>query len=90
MGAVSDPIKLGFVINDIRIVANKDFVDENPAARKLFEVFSMSVADISAQNAKMRDGEDSMQDIERHAAEWIAAHPEKWKNWLEAARNAAP
>ncbi len=89
-GAVTDPIKLGFVINDIRIVANKDFVEKNPAAKKLFEVFSMSVADISAQNALMRDGEDSMQDIERHADEWIAAHPDQWAEWLEAARQAAP
>ena len=89
-GAVTDPIKLGFVINDIRIVANKQFADDNPAAKKFFEEFSMSVADISAQNAKMRDGEDSMEDIERHATEWIAAHPDKWKGWLEAARQAAP
>jgi len=89
-GAVTDPIKLGFVINDIRIVANKQFVKDNPAAKKFFEVFTMTVADISAQNAKMRDGEDSMPDIERHAREWIAAHPDKWNGWLEAARQAAP
>ena len=89
-GAVTDPIKLGFVINDIRVVANKEFVDENPAAKKLFEVFSMSVADISAQNALMRDGEDSMQDIDRHADAWIEAHPDQWAEWLEAARQAAP
>lgn len=89
-GAVSDPIKLGFVINDIRIVANKDFVNENPAAKRLFEVFRMSVEDISDQNAKMKDGENSMKDIERHVDEWIAANPETWENWLEEARNAAP
>ena len=89
-GAVTDPIKLGFVINDIRIVANKDFVRENPAAQKLFEEFSMSVADISAQNAKMKNGEDTVKDIERHASEWIAAHQDKWNAWLEAARRAAP
>ena len=89
-GAVSDPIKLGFVINDIRIVANKEFVEKNPAAKKLFEVFNVSVADISAQNAKMKNGENKMADIERHVDEWIAANPETWESWLEQARTAAP
>ena len=89
-GAVSDPVKLGFIINDIRIVANKNFVRENPAAKKLFEVFSVPVADISAQNARMKDGEKSQQDIDRHVDEWIAAHSETWNNWLEQARQAAP
>jgi glycine betaine/proline transport system substrate-binding protein len=89
-GAVSDPIKLGFVINDIRIVANNEFVNNNPAAKKFFEVFRMSVEDISSQNAKMKNGENKMEDIERHADEWIAANPDKWQNWLEQARKAAP
>jgi glycine betaine/proline transport system substrate-binding protein len=89
-GAVTDPIKLGFVINDIRIVANKKFVNDNPAAKKLFETFHMSVSDISAQNTRMKDGEKSMDDIERHADEWIAANQKTWNNWLEEARNAAP
>lgn len=89
VGAVSDPIKLGFVINDIRIVANKEFVAENPAAKKLFEVFQISVSDISAQNSKMKDGENTMEDIERHADEWIAANAETWNGWLEQARKAA-
>lgn len=89
-GAVTDPIKLGFVINDIRIVANKKFVNDNPAAKKLFEIFKVSVSDISAQNARMKDGEKNINDIERHADEWIAANRETWESWLEAARNAAP
>ncbi|MCF8104391.1 MAG: glycine betaine/L-proline ABC transporter substrate-binding protein ProX [Desulfohalobiaceae bacterium] len=89
-GAVSDPIKLGFIINDIRIVANKKFARENPAAQKLFEVFKVSVEDISAQNAKMRQGEDSQSDIDRHVEEWIAANPDTWESWLEEARMAAP
>lgn len=88
-GAVSDPIKLGFVINDIRIVANKEFTAANPAARKLFEIFRISVADISAQNAKMKNGENKMDDIERHVDEWIAAHRQTWRSWLDQARAAA-
>ncbi len=88
-GAVSDPVKLGFVVADIRIVANKKFLAENPAAKKFFEVFSLPLADINEQNTKMQDGEKSQKNIERHAKEWIAKNQEKWNGWLEAARNAA-
>ena len=88
-GAVSDPVKLGFVVADIQIVANKKFLAENPAAKKLFEVFTLPLADINAQNAKMQNGEKSQKDIERHAREWIQKNIEKWNSWLEVARKAA-
>jgi glycine betaine/proline transport system substrate-binding protein len=88
-GAVSDPVKLGFVVNDIRIVANKEFLDKNPAAKEFFEVFSLPLSDINKQNTKMEDGEKSQADIERHAKEWISANQEMWNGWLDAARKAA-
>jgi len=88
-GAVSDPIKLGFVVNDIRIVANKQFLNQNPAAQKFFELFSLPLIDINEQNAKMENGEKSQEDIERHAQEWIANNKKTWDNWLDAARKAA-
>ena len=88
-GAVSDPVKLGFVVNDIRIVANKKFLADNPAAKKFFEEFTMSLDDINAQNAKMQAGEKSQRDIARQADEWISDHQMEWNAWLEAARAAA-
>jgi glycine betaine/proline transport system substrate-binding protein len=88
-GAVSDPIKLGFVVYDIRIVANKKFMKKNPAAKKFFEVFKLSLADVSAQNTKMNEGEKSQKDVERHAAEWISKNQVQWNKWLEQARDAA-
>jgi len=88
-GAVSDPVKLGFVVSDIQIVGNKKFVDANPAVKKLFEVFSLPLIDINEQNTRMNEGEKSQKDIERHVEEWIAKNQEKWDGWLEAARKAA-
>ncbi len=88
-GAVTDPLKAGFVVADIQIVANKKFLQKNPAAKKFFEVFKLALADINEQNTKMQSGEKSQKDIERHAQEWIAAHQEQWNSWLEAARAAA-
>jgi len=88
-GAVTDPLKAGFVVSDIQIVANKKFLDNNPAAKTFFEVFNLSLADINAQNTRMENGEKSQADIERHAKEWIAKHQETWNGWLDAARKAA-
>ncbi len=88
-GAVSDPVKLGFVVSDIRVVANKKFLKQNPAAARFFELFTLSLDDINGQNTKMNEGEKNQKDIERHADEWIAAHKAVWDGWLAEARSAA-
>lgn len=88
-GAVTDPLKAGFVVSDIQIVANSKFLAKNPAAKKFFEVFTLPLIDINAQNTKMQDGEKSDNDIDRHVKEWIAKNQKKWNGWLEAARKVA-
>ncbi len=88
-GAVTDPIDLGFVVNDIRIVANKKFLKKNPAAKRFFEVFSLPLIDINAQNTRMNEGEKSDKDIKKHVDEWIEKNKDKWNGWLEQARKAA-
>lgn len=88
-GAVSDPVKLGFVVSDIRIVANKKFIDKNPAAKKLFEIFALPLADINEQNTLMNEGQKSQKDIERHVEAWIAKNKDKFNGWLAEARKAA-
>lgn len=88
-GAVTDPVKLGFVVCDIRIVANKKFLAKNPAAKKFFELLAIPLADINEQNTKMDDGEKSQKDIDRHADEWIAKNKATWDNWIAEAIKAA-
>jgi glycine betaine/proline transport system substrate-binding protein len=69
-GAVSDPVKLGFVVSDIRIVANKKFIEANPAAKSSSSSVHPAVAwiDINEQNTRMNEGEKSARkDIERFA-----------------------
>ncbi|PLY12548.1 MAG: proline/glycine betaine ABC transporter substrate-binding protein ProX [Desulfuromonas sp.] len=89
VGAVTDPVKLGFIAADIRIVGNKRFMENNPAAKKFFEVFTLPLSDINEQNTRMENGEKSQQDVERHAQEWIAKNKATWDGWLTAARSAA-
>jgi glycine betaine/proline transport system substrate-binding protein len=75
----------GFVVNTQRIVANKDFVQKNPAAAKLFEVMQLPVADINSQNLRMRDGQNKPQDVERHTDGWIKAHQKTFDGWVAQA-----
>ncbi|WP_116474973.1 glycine betaine/L-proline ABC transporter substrate-binding protein ProX [Zobellella maritima] len=79
----------GFQANTQRIVANKAFTDANPAAAKLFEVMQISSNDISAQNLRMKNGEDSQADIERHTNGWIQANQARFDAWVQAAMEAA-
>jgi glycine betaine/proline transport system substrate-binding protein len=88
-GAVTDPIKLGFVVSDIQIVANKEFLKKNPAAKTFMEEFTLSLNDINEQNTRMNEGEKSERDIAKHVDEWIAKNKQTWNTWLTKARNAA-
>jgi len=87
-GCVNDPCVMGFPGNDLKVVANKEFLANNPSAAKLFEVIAIPLSAIFDQNNRMNDGEDSQADIDRHAREWAAANQELWDRWLEQARNA--
>ena len=88
-GCVNNPCALGWEANDIRPVANDAFLEENPAVKTLLEEARLPILDIFAQNAKMNDGEDSPEDISRHASEWIENNSDLVNGWLEAARSAA-
>ncbi len=77
---------LGFAVDQIQSILNKEFAEENPAATKFLSLVQISASDESAQNLKMQNGEKSIGDIKRHAQEWIAAHQEKYDSWLAAAR----
>ena len=87
--SLPDGSNYGFQANNQHIVANRAWVEANPAAGKLFAEMKLSNNDISAQNKRMRDGENKPADIERHVAGWIKAHRATYDGWLKAAREAA-
>lgn len=88
-GCVNDPCRMGWPANDIRVAANKKFLQENPAAARLFELVEIPVNDISAQNDLMEKGQRDVRDIRRHAEEWVQKHRSQVDQWLAAARQAA-
>lgn len=79
----------GSVMNTQRILANRKFINEHPDAAKLFSIMKLPVADITAQNNAMNDGQKSEADIERHTAGWIKAHQALFDDWVAQARAAA-
>lgn len=85
----SEPYDLGYPANDIRCVANSEFLAANPAAAYIFEHVEIPVADIFAQNALMFDGEDRPEDIIQHAEDWIAENQNTFDAWIQGAIDAA-
>ena len=88
-GAVTDPIRMGFVANDIRSVANSAFLEENPAAAALLESLEIPLGDISQMTVRISEGESSADAIDAMAAEWIENNRDLADEWLSAARDAA-
>lgn len=83
-----DGINLGFSHNHMKIVANQQFVTDNPAAKKLFEIIEIPIEDVSAQNLLMYEGEDSPEDVARHVDDWVSRNQTVFDGWVAEARLA--
>ena len=79
----------GFPLNNEYIVANKLWVEQNPAAGKLFEIMQIPISDISRQNQLLREGESKPADIHRHVDAWIKGHQKTFDAWIVQAKAAA-
>ncbi len=82
----SDPCQIGWPANDIRPVANAAWLEAHPDVKRLFEVMEVPLSAIFAQNAKMYEGADSAEAIERHAEQWIAENQETFDRWIAEAK----
>ena len=85
----ADPCHLGWVAADILVTANNEFLAANPAAEELFRLVTISVVDVALQNVLYKGGEDTTEDVNRHAADWIESNRAQVDEWLAAARAAA-
>ncbi len=84
-GCANDPCQTGWPPNDIRVVANSDFLDANPSVQRLLDQVVIPLEDISAQNVRMVQLGGDPQDIRRHAEEWIDANLAVVTRWIETA-----
>ena len=53
-----------------------------------FDLVQIPINDVSAQNQLIQDGEDSPEDVRRHAEEWIAENQEQFDTWIQEAMDA--
>ena len=49
----------------------------------------LPVADVNAQNLRMRDGQNKAADIDRHVDGWIKGHQKTFDSWIAQAQAAA-
>ncbi len=82
---IIDGKNTGYPITKQFVVANQGFVDVNPAAKRLFEVVEIPVEDVNTESIIIRDGENSSEDIRRHAEEWVDNNQDLFDSWLKAA-----
>ena len=82
----ADPCNLGWDTADIRVTANNDFLAAHPAAARLLELVVISPVDVALQNVAYSLGEDTDEDVHRHAAEWVVANRARVDAWLATAR----
>ncbi|NIA70348.1 glycine betaine/L-proline ABC transporter substrate-binding protein ProX [Pelagibius litoralis] len=90
IGVPSDSSEMdpGFAVNDVYVVANKDFMDENPAAAKFLSIVEIPIGAVNAAQVKLRDGEDTLEDFRRHAEDWVAANQAQFDAWVAEAAAA--
>jgi glycine betaine/proline transport system substrate-binding protein len=82
------PCTMGFSPSDIVAAANRDFLAREPVAEALLSQVKISVLDVSFQNMKMLNGQDSPADIAQHAADWIQGNRSDVDRWLTRAEAA--
>lgn len=79
---------LGFAVNTQHVIANTAWLEENPVARKWFELLQIPIDDINAQNMLVNEGEKSDEQIRQHARDWIEANQAQWDSWIAEAKAA--
>ena len=81
----ADPCHLGWVAADIQVSANNEFLAANPAAEALLEQVKISVIDVALQNVLYDGGQNTTEDVNGHAADWIADNRAQVDEWIATA-----
>jgi glycine betaine/proline transport system substrate-binding protein len=83
--ALPDGSNPGFKVNDIVILANKEFLGKNPAAKRFFELVKIPLKDINAVILRQHNGEDKPEQIAQQARDWVAKNQAQFDAWVKEA-----
>lgn len=84
-----DGKNLGFQKSQQRMVGNREFLAENPMAKRWFELVQIPIEDMNAESLRIKNGENRSEDIRRHAEEWVRENQAQFDRWLEQAKEAS-
>jgi len=84
-----DGRNVGWMVNDLKAVANNDFIAKNPPVKRWLERVSIPIADVNKEAFIIQNGEKSPEQIATRAGEWIAAHQVEFDGWLKEAADGA-
>jgi ABC-type proline/glycine betaine transport system substrate-binding protein len=79
---------LGFAVDRIQVVGNREFLDKNPVAKHFFELVQVPILDVGYQQKLMKEGEDRPKDIRRHAEQWVEKNQNQFNQWITEAKQA--
>ena len=79
----------GFPRTAIKIAANKQWIANNPAAQRLFEVVQLPLTEIDEAVKKTRNGYDTPAKIRQLANIWINNNKAIFNSWVNEARRFA-
>lgn len=86
---IVDGKNVGFAVENVGVLARNDFLEANPAAKRLFEVAKIPVNDVSAVALEVQKGANSTEAVWGLTDKWIADHRTTFDGWLDEARKAA-
>ena len=78
--------QLGWVAADILVTARNDLLENNPAAKRLFELVKLNVVDVSLQIVEQNDTDADPDDL---ATRWIEENSDQVESWISEALAAA-
>lgn len=73
----------GFPISQQTLLANQDFVDENPVAKAWFEQVKIPVNALNEESLRIQNGENTPDDIRAHAEMWVSENRPLFDGWIE-------
>lgn len=79
---------LGFSRPSQKVIANQKFIAENPVAKRWFELVQISLEDMNQASLRIKEGENTPEDMRRLAEDWVSENQEQFDRWIEEAKAA--
>ena len=88
-GCTANPCLTGFPETAVRPASRQDFLQLQPAIAQLLERVFIPIDVIETQLVARMNGEDTPEDLDRYAQEWIAANRSQVDAWLAEANESS-